>query len=147
MTKETPAKVLSLLMVSVMSLSFLFGVSVTNASFSGTEYPVSDPFAPEKVVAMLDRAAAGYDRFLAANLFQPVRSDLAFAADNIKWVIDESADPILAMTGLTDIASVQYYQNMDYAKNAPKVAGAYTQRGDNSGGGFGIDSLYSILIR
>lgn len=145
MTKENPRQVIPLLAVAMVSMFVLFVVTMTNASFSQTETTFPDPFAPQKIVAMLDNASSGYSQFLTAYLFQPAQTDLAFYSDNAKWVIDESADPILAMTGLTDLASVQYYENLERAQQAPKVAGAYTQ--SYQSGGFGINSLYSVLIQ
>jgi hypothetical protein len=149
MVKETPVKVLSLLVAAIASMSFLFAVSWSNASLAYAENPLPDPFAVENIMASLDKVAAGYDSILTAYLYEPVKADWALVHDNTKWVIDNSADPILAMTGLTDLASVEYYQALDYAQVQPRVAGAYVQAGEQQeakAGGFSMDSLYSLLI-
>jgi hypothetical protein len=146
MTYETPGKVITLLTMAMVSMFALFVVTVTNASFSGAETPFPDPFAPQKVVALLDNVSHNYSQFLAENLFAPTKADFALYHDNASWVIDESADSVLAITGLSDLASVQYYQNLDQARYTPRVAGAYTDR-EYQSGGLSINSLYSILIR
>jgi hypothetical protein len=147
MTKETPGQIMTLLGVAMVSMFMMFTVSATNASFTQVENPFPDPFAPEKIVAMLDSVSNSYSQFLAANLFEPAKADLAFYNDNAQWVIDESADSVLGIVGLRELASVEYYQNLDRAQRAPQVAGAYTQSEYENGGGFSIDSLYSMLVR
>src|SRR5438552_13969432 len=77
MIEETPTKVMGFLGAALVSLAFLFSVTVTNASFSGTEPGLSlpDPFGPQNVVHTLDAVANSYNNFLMANLFRPYDRD------------------------------------------------------------------------
>jgi len=88
--KETPAKVMTLLCVAMASLAFLFVVSATDASFTGTPVSVPSP-SPDKVMAVLDSASAGYSRFLQANLFTPVEQSVAMTTDNVSWIASNAA--------------------------------------------------------
>jgi predicted alpha/beta-fold hydrolase len=119
LTEESPAKVMALLGVTLTSMAFLFGVSVSNANFQKTEVALSNPFDPSNVVAVLDNATNAYSKFVAANFTQPLKSDLAFYRDTGHWIIDNSDQQILAMTGLSSLA-------VYHDPQAPEVAGAYT---------------------
>ena len=144
MLEETPTKVLSLLGVALTSLAFLFVVSATDASMSGTLAHVPDPFAPEQVVAVIDTAASGYSQFLAINLFTPAQQDFAFAADNISWIGNNAKDGALAMLGISQQAPAA--TAIAQGRVAGQVAGAQTTRSSGSQHGSGIlDSLYSLL--
>jgi hypothetical protein len=143
MTQETPGKVLTLLGVAMASMFFLFVVTFTNASLEGSvEVSFPNPFSPEKVVSVLDNAAAGYNKFIVANLTAPLAADFTNYKENLDWVIDQSDYAILDIAGLTELAEI------DSPEQAPVVAGAYTE-GENYGytrqsGGL-FEPLYSFL--
>ncbi len=146
MTQETPTKVVSLLGVALSSLAFLFMVSATDASFSGTAMRVSDPFAPEKVVAIIDNATASYSNFLTAHLVAPATQDFALAADSVAWVAGNAQDGALALMGITpsDDAELVAFQ----PRAVERVAGAQTtlsQVKGTSRAGL-LDAIYSLLI-
>ena len=152
MTQETPAKVCCLLGASLFSMFFLFAVAATNASFSGTEMALPDTFSPDRVIAALDSASAGYSQFLEANLIQPATKSYGELADNYNFVVGEIADQygqkILAYTGLQALAD---RDGLTAQPVAPKVAGAFTSADESPYKSFdeeiNIDSLYSMLIR
>ena len=77
LTQESPAKVMTLLCVSMASLAFLFVVSATNSSFNGSPVRVPEPVNSAQVVSVLDSGAAGYTHFLQQNLFTPVQQSVA----------------------------------------------------------------------
>jgi hypothetical protein len=91
LVEETPGKVMTWLCTAMASLAFLFVVSATNASFTGSPVAVPNPVNPQKVVAVLDYTAAGYTHFLNANLFTPVEQSYAIASDNISWIAGNAA--------------------------------------------------------
>lgn len=140
--QETPEKVVALLGTALASLFMLFVVTSTNASFQGQELSFPDPFAPAKVVSMLDNAAHGYSQFVAVQLVRPGAQSYALAADNIRWVIDNSDEAILTYTGLKPLAAVDAFQTVP----KPQVAGAFTSRQPAPPTSL-IDSLYSFLIK
>lgn len=90
LTVETPGKIMGLVGAAMFSLAFMLAVSVSDASFTQTYSSISDPFSMENVVATIDNAAANYDKFLYANLFQPAEETYQVYADNISWVADNS---------------------------------------------------------
>ena len=124
MTQETPAKILSLLGVAVTSMFFLFAVSVSNANFSQTERPLPQIVDSNQVVAMLDSAANGYDKFVQKNLVDPGVASYAMAQDNINYRIDNADTSILAYTGLSSLAEISPSQS---TQARAQVAGAYTE--------------------
>jgi hypothetical protein len=133
---ETPAKVFSLLGTALFSLAFMFGVSVSNASFSKMEVPLADPFSPEKVVSVIDQAASSYSNFLAVNFISPLASDYKIYADNLAWIAKEGR--------------FAYYLGIEgFSGSKAKVAGAYTsfkpQLAQNSSKS--ISDVFSVLIR
>ncbi len=147
MTQETPAKVLSWLGVSVASMFLLFAVSYTNSSFTQTEVAFPDTFNPERLVATLDNVAKANADFVALNVVQPWQESYAVLQDNVRYVIDEASPSILAMTGLTDLASVPSDE-----WSGARVAGAFTENTYSEyypfeGGGLSIESLYSMLLQ
>ena len=150
MTEETPGKVMGLLGTALATMAFLFMVTVSNASFQGTQVAVPDPFASQNVVAMLDNVSHSYSDFLAANLFRPFQGDVAMVQDNANWVIDNSDQQVVAMLGLQALANP--YGPMPQAAQ-PTVAGAFTDTPSTSvvqsdqPQSFSIDSLYYMLIR
>lgn len=117
MTEETPAKVASLLGVALSSMFMLLAVSMTQASFQGTEVAMADPFSPAKVMSVLDNTSADYSMFLQRNLFTPVKNDLAFYQDTGSWIIDNSDMAIVKSLGLEKFAQADVGE--------PKVAGAF----------------------
>jgi len=139
--EETPEKVMSWLGVALSSLFLLFMVTLTNASFSGMERPIADPFSPAKIMATVDRVSNSYSEFLNAYLFQPAAQDVAFYRDNIHWVIDNSDMQILSAVGLQSLARVD-----DESLSAPRVAGAYTSFYEG-GKSLSVDVLYKLLMR
>ncbi len=141
LTEETPAKVMSLAGVALFSMFFLLGASASNASFAGMENQLPNPFAPEKVVAVIDSAANSYSNFLAMNLFEPVKADYAMYKDNASWVMDNSSESIVAIAGLQKFVEPASYQSVP---QGPAVAGAYTEK--KAPVKFSLDKLYSMLI-
>jgi hypothetical protein len=138
LTEESPAKVMGLLGVALCSMAFMLGVSLTNASFEGTEIALADPFAPEKVVALVDNVAAGYSEFLAVNLIQPLSADYEIYADNLAWLFEESG--MQYALGLENV-------NTDYVaqEQQGQVAGAYTSNYQSSPGAVSVDTLTKLL--
>jgi hypothetical protein len=136
--EETPTKVLSLLAAVLFSTAFLFSVTVTEASFSGTTYRVSDPFASEKVVAALDHASASYSSFISQNFIEPISVDYAVYADNAKWLFQESGLAYaLGVDGLMDGSVTAQGQ----------VAGAQISAPENyAKGAFSVDTLYAAIL-
>ncbi len=153
MTEETPAKVCCLLGTSLFSLFFLFAVAASNAGFSGTETAFPDPFAPERVMAVVDNLSTGYSQFLQANLIQPATESYAELADNYNFVVGEIADQygqqILAYTGLQALAEIDTGQTSQPI--VPKVAGAFTSANQAKykplSQAFNVDDLYWVLMR
>ena len=143
--KDTPAKIVALLGVSLTSMFLLFAVSYGNASFTQVQTPLPDTFGPSQVMSYLDSASSAYSNFLAVNLFQPVQRDMAFYGDNLAFIGENASPALLKLTGLETLAQV--------SSPRPQVAGAFTSRPQmqpmsyQSGEGFSVDSLYSILIR
>ena len=151
MIEETPAKVCACLGISMFSLFFLFAVSATNASFSGTEAPLPDIFGPDRVVAAVDAATNAYSQFVDANLIQPAKFAYLELADGYNYVSEQVADgygqEILAYTGLQ---ALEPADDKVAQAAAPQVAGAYTEAEEleyKSFGGFNIDTLYSLLLK
>lgn len=91
MLAETPAKVMTLLCVSLASMAFLFVVSATNASFTGSPVAVANPVNPAQLMTMVDYTAAGYSSFLHQNLFAPVQQSVAMTTDNVSWIASNAA--------------------------------------------------------
>ncbi len=139
LTEETPGKVMGLLGASLFSLALMLGVSLTNASFTGTQTPLVDPFSTQNVVAVVDQASASYSKLLTVNFIQPLTQQYGLYAENIQWLSEQSGVTYaLGLEGLnSQVAS---------ASLKPEVAGAYTEK-EQGGQGFGIDALYSLLIR
>jgi len=126
MLEETPTKVMSLLAVAMTSLVFLFMVTVTNASFLGTQNSVIDPVSPDKVMAVLDASAASYSNFLSQNLFTPAIQSYALASENISWISSNAQTGLYAMLGVQE----QQPAPIEVAQTpiAGRVAGAETTR-------------------
>ena len=140
LVRETPGKVVSLLTASLFSLAFMFAVSATDASFVGSKVALADPFAPEKVMAVIDSTASSYSQFLSANFLQPLASDYRVYGDNLAYVFKESG--MAYALGIEKVAAGD-----GQTQSQPKVAGTFTQKTEYHSGGFGIDTLYSVLIR
>jgi hypothetical protein len=118
MTEETPAKVLSLLGVALVSMSFMFAVTLSNASFTQVYNPVPDIFAPAKVMAVLDNVSNSYSNFVYAQLVRPEAPGYAMAADNLAYIGQEAGPQISNYLGLG--------AQKVYAIR-PQVAGASTE--------------------
>lgn len=117
LTDETPGKVLGLLGASLVSLSFLFAVSMSNASFSAVYNPLPDPLAPQNVMAVLDNVSHDYAMFINTNLTVPAQQSYALAADNIAFIGQNASYEVASYFGQQDgLFTVK-----------PMVAGAYTQ--------------------
>ena len=135
LTRETQGKVMALLGSALLSLAFMLGVSLTDASLSGVQGALYDPFGPETVVAVIDSAAAGYSQFLTANFIQPLAQQYQMYGDNLAWVANES--------GLSGVLGF----GEEAAPGATaRVAGASTIRYLPKGS-FSVDTLYSMLIQ
>jgi hypothetical protein len=142
MIQETPGKVMGFLGAALLSMSFLFAVTVTNMPMNGQaensvpdlfgpEHVVSmlgsDPFSPENVAHAIDTAASGYSKFLARYLVEPAETDLAFLSESVKanyeFAMDNAAEPIVRLAGLGDLLE---QEPTPMARRAGDVAGAYT---------------------
>jgi hypothetical protein len=120
LTQESPAKVMSLLAVSLTSMFFLFMVTVSNASFQQAQ-ALPDPFSSTHVVAMLDSASNGYANFLNQNLIIPAHRDYGFVGDDVAFVAQNAGPQIMQLAGLQNLGSY----NVAFAQK-PQVAGAST---------------------
>jgi hypothetical protein len=137
MTEETPAKVMSLLGVALMSLSFMFAVTISQASFTQVYNPIPDAFSPAKVVAVLDNVSNSYSKLVYAQLVRPEAPEYAMAVDNLAFIRDQTGAQISGYLGFD--AQTAYSAR-------PQVAGASTEvvvskYYPSSGGGMGIFSL------
>ena len=137
MTHETPAKVLSLLGVALVSMSFMFAVTVSNASFTQVYNPIPDILGPAKVMAVLDNVSNSYSKFVYAQLVRPEAPGYAMAADNLAYIGQEAGSQISGYLGL----GAQSVYSL-----RPQVAGASTRvivskYYPSSGGGTGLFSL------
>lgn len=135
LTQETPAKIMSLLGVAVFSLSFLFTVSATDASFSGTRAPVYNPFSTENVVAAIDQAAASYSQFMDTNFIQPLMADYSVYGENLAFAFKES--------GLAYALGVESLVGQPQVSEG-QVAGAYIASPEYRQGG--MSSVYSMIL-
>jgi hypothetical protein len=137
MTQETPGKIFSLLGVAMFSLTLMFVVTVSDASFDKVYNPLPQIASPTQVVSALDFASNAYSKFIYANLINPAEQQYAFVSDNVGFVADNAGPQLMAMAGLEG-SSVHSAQ--------PQVAGASTEiitsnLYPSSGGGFGLFSL------
>ena len=140
MMNETPVKVVSLLGVALTSLAFLFAVTVSDASFSGTQSGILEPINTTAVLSSLDDFSNSYRQFLTENLFTPVKNDYAMVSGNISWVSENASDQAISMMG------IQSQTEVALTKSAPKVAGAVTNEPyKKNSGGFSVDSLFAML--
>ncbi len=143
MTQESPEKVFSLLIASLFSMAFLFAVTTTDASFAGAQTQAYDLFAPQRVVSVLDSAAASYSKFISNNFLQPLTADYTVYADNRAWILKESG--VTYALGIDQLTNGKPVNEV----SSGQVAGAsiVKQESYSSGEGLGIDSIYSLLIR
>jgi hypothetical protein len=145
MTEETPVKVMGFLSASLLSLAFLFAVTVTDASFSGTATALpqgpfdpgkvvsvlqADPFGPDHLMAVLDNVSSGYTKFLTAYLFEPEDRDVNQLAydiqQNYAWVMGNADQRIVAMAGLNDLLWQESTPMAHPAHIKGQVAGVFT---------------------
>ena len=134
--QETPGKVMGLLGATLFSMALLFSVSLSNASFVSSEYALPDPFAPQKVVSVIDGFAASYSHSLA-NFAAPAKNAMAIHAEGVKWVMAEASNSIVNDLGLNALAAEQ-------APTAQKVAGAFVVKGEYKS--LSVDTLYGVLV-
>jgi hypothetical protein len=137
MTHETPEKVLSLLGAALVSMAFLFAVTVSNASFTQVYNPPPDIFGPAKVMAVLDSVSNSYSNFVYAQFVRPEAPEYAMAWDNLAFVGQGAGSQIAGALGLGNVGSP-----------VSQVAGASTvdvisKYYPSSGGGPG---MFSLLI-
>lgn len=142
LTQESHGKVFGLLGIAMFSMAFMFGVSVTDASFGGTAVAVHDAFGTEQIMAQVDVASNSYSNFLAANLINPLQENYSVMADNTSWVLSNSKEELASMMGV-DLSGMKKSVASNSASG--KVAGASTSQ--YASGGFNIDSLYSFLVQ
>ncbi len=136
LTQETPGKVMGLLGATLFSMALLFSVSTSNASFTASEYALPDPFAPQKVVSLIDGVAASYSQALA-NFAEPAKNAIAIHAEGAKWVMAEASNSIVQDLGLSSLAQSQ-------PASTQKVAGAFVVRGEYEP--LSVDTLYGVLV-
>jgi hypothetical protein len=139
LTTETPGKVLGWLAAAMFSLALLFVVSGSDASFGGTRTQLADPFAPQKVVSVVDRMAAGYSQFLSVNFLKPLVYDYSIYADNAVWALKES--------GLAYSLGINRLLEGTLPPQGQVAGTSISQQTANLPGAFGIDNIYSLLIR
>jgi hypothetical protein len=121
LNQETPGKVMALVGTALFSMAFLFSVTVTEASFSGSSVALQENiFQPTTVVAVVDSFTSSYAKFLTANLFAPLSETYAFAADTVNYISDNASEPIVQLAGLDRFLQ----KPVDYGVVRPQVAGA-----------------------
>ncbi len=138
MTEETPAKVMSLLGVALVSMAFTFAITVSQASFTQIYNPIPDTLSPQNVMAFLDTTSNSFSNAVYKNLVEPEKPGFAMAVDNMSYIGQEVGPQLLSFVGLSGSAEGQV--------SAPQVAGASTQIVESeyypsSGGGLGLFSL------
>ena len=107
---------MSLLGIALVSLSFMFAVTISQASFTQVYNPIPDVFAPAKVMAALDNVSNSYSNFVYAQLVRPEAPEYAMAVDNLAFIRDQSGAQISGYLG--------FNAQTAYAVR-PQVAGAY----------------------
>jgi hypothetical protein len=106
------------------------------------ENQVPDPFSPGKIMAVLDSVSHSYSRFVAVNVTEPAQVSFNVARDNVRWVVDNSDQQVLAYTGLSSLAQVPAAP----AEPArPQVAGAVTYSPSIHDSIVSVQSLYGLL--
>lgn len=138
LTNETPAKVLSLLGLSLFTMAFMFSVSVTEASFAGTNNPLPEPVSPVKAMAVIDKAAASYSQFLTVNFLKPISEDYKMYGENLSFAFRES--------GMAYALGVEDLLYGESSGGEGQVAGASIINPEYRQTGSGIDRLYSMLV-
>ncbi|MDR3642018.1 MAG: hypothetical protein P4L74_00115 [Candidatus Doudnabacteria bacterium] len=136
LTHESPGKVVSLLGASMVSMLFLFMVTISNASFQQAQV-LPDPFASSHVVAMVDIASNSYSNFINQNLIAPAGRDYGFVGDDVAFIADNAGPQIMQLAGLQNLGAAR----MAYAER-PQVAGAYTQSPAYQSHSQGVFSLF-----
>ncbi len=126
MTHETPGKVVGLLGAAMLSLAFLFTVTVTDADFGGTASALPDVLSPATVVSAFDSAASQYARAVDTYLVLPAQADYALVSDNVAWIGDNAMDGIAAAFGVPVPNNDVQDQFAFTSHHAAQVAGART---------------------
>ena len=130
LTEETPGKVLTLLSASLLSMGFLFAVTITNASLQSSQ-ALPNPFGPSQVMASLDIVSHDYAMFVNQQA-QPMEQSLAVASDQFAWIGDNAAQPIVHALGLQPLVAYNNYQAPALTVTNSRVAGAFTERSPQS---------------
>ena len=138
MTQETPAKVLSLLGVALVSMSFMFAVTLSNASFTQVYNPIPDIFSPAKVMAVLDNVSNSYSNFVYDQLVKPEAPGYALAADNLAFIGQGAGHQVSNYLGLGAQNAHVLRQQVAGASTKVIVSKYYPA---TSGGGLGLFSL------
>ncbi len=144
LNQETPGKVFALLGTSLLTLAFLFGVSLADASFAGASKPLPDLFGPAKVMAVLDTASNSYSKFVASYIVKPGAQDYGVAADNLSWVFGNAGEELGRLLSVRSAAR-QSRTMLASAAQDGMVAGAATAQ--LAQGSFNIDSIYRVLVQ
>lgn len=132
---------MGLLGAALLSMSFLFAVTFSQASFSQVYQPLPDVFAPANVVASLDQVSHDYAIYVQKTFIARAQSDYALAADNIAFIAQEDGPQFAYMLGLSGSSQ---------SAPQPQVAGASTQINyspyySTSNSGFSVDSILRAL--
>lgn len=113
-------KVVSLAVAAMFSMMFLYGVSATNASFSGTALPLSPSWNPASDVAPQLNAA------------------LAVVGQNLGWSVQVAApqleEPALAFLGISNSSGSYYGVVAESQPVAPQLQSAVLGAAHTSGG-------------
>jgi hypothetical protein len=144
-THETPAKVLSLLGAALVSLGFLYGVTTANASFSGVESQIPDPFAVEYIMPAVDNVAASFSSFVVTNLTNPMKDAVTFHLDSFEVAFNEATDTLSMQIEVESPSVATSYAQVAQNTSSPRVAGAYTESREPRGGL--LDALYSLVTK
>lgn len=138
LTNETPGKVLSLLGLSLFTIAFMFSVSITEASFAGTNQPLPEPISSAKAMSVVDHVAASYSNFLTVNFIAPVSADYQLYGENISFAFKES--------GLAYALGVENLVYGESSHTQGQVAGASIVNPEYTQAGAGVERLYSMLV-
>ena len=122
MTQETPAKVMGLLGVALVSMSFMFAVTVSQASFSQVYNPVPDVLAPANIMAALDNVSHDYAMFVQTQLVAPGQQSYELAASNLAYIGQNATFEVAQATGLNNLLPQDSSVML-----VPRVAGAYVR--------------------
>ncbi|MDE2311477.1 MAG: hypothetical protein KGJ93_00100 [Patescibacteria group bacterium] len=132
LTTESPGKVIGLLGAAMCSLVFLLAVTLSDASFSGQQQVLPDPFGPQQVMAVLDQASNSYSKLADAYFINPLMNSYSSmyqsAQSAVAFMRESDVDVrIVAMAGLSDLVWQEPTPMAHPSHLAPgQVAGAFT---------------------